>query len=345
MDSKLRLELYQRGYIARQTFDRLIGGSREMAGSLALAKRIAKYPTPVLLTGEQGVGKGMLAQCIHNESLRRGNAFVPVHCGAWQAETLDTMLFGNYTAHRDSASLCMAEQARDGTLYLSHVDALPPETQYKVLNLILGLFLHNGPNQPVDTDVRVIAATDANLTAKVEKGEFRRDLYYALNILGIELPPLRQRRGDVQAWFDRYLAEWQERFNRHVRLTQGAQKFIQEYDWPGNLDQMNNLCERVVLLTEKRNVDEVFLKKQLELVSPRLLPGDRDGGALPRPEGRGIGRGAAEARRQSGKGRGGAGRQQDHPLAVHEKYASERIFPIKTESAPPNGRGRIRKFF
>lgn len=150
MDSKLRLELYQRGYIARQTFDRLIGGSREMAGSLALAKRIAKYPTPVLLTGEQGVGKGMLAQCIHNESLRGGNAFVPVDCGAWQAETLD---------------------------------------------------------------------------------------------------------------------------NRHVRLTQGAQKFIQEYDWPGNLDQMNNLCERVVLLTEKRNVDEVFLKKQLELVSPRLLPG------------------------------------------------------------------------
>ena len=187
LDSKLRLEMYQRGYIARNTFDRFVGRSQVMKNNITLAKRLARYSTPIFLTGEQGTGKGILAQCIHNESMRRGNAFVPLDCSAWQPETLDTMLFGNYSTRRDS-SACMAEQARNGTLYLSHVDALPMETQYKVLNLVLGLFLHNGPNQPEDTDVRVIASTDVNLAARVEKGEFRRDLYYALNILSVELP-------------------------------------------------------------------------------------------------------------------------------------------------------------
>ena len=272
MDSQLRGELYQRGYIAKHTFDRLVHQSPRTARNVEAARRMATYSVPILLVGERGVGKDMFAQCLHNESLFRHNAFVPLDCSAWQAETLDTMLFGNYTSRKDSPS-CMAELAKDGTLYLSHVEALPVEIQYKVMDLIRGRFLHNGPNQPTNINVRVIASTDVNLMSRVERGEFRSDLYYALSVLSLELPPLRQSREDISGWLDFYLGKWQEEYKRLVRLTQGGRKFLQEYDWPGNLDQMNSLCGRIVLLSEKRNIDETFLRRQLEQITPKLLPG------------------------------------------------------------------------
>lgn len=273
MGSELRRELYQRGLIARETFQNFICCSKEGAAAVGLAKRVARYAAPVLLTGEAGVGKGILAQCIHNESLLHNNAFVALDCSAWQPETLDTMLFGNrYTARRDPQA-SMAELAQDGTLYLSHVEALPPESQYKLLHLIRGKLLLNGSNRPGAANVRVLASTAVNLAAMVEKGGFRADLYYALSVLTVELLPLRRRREDIPGWVGRYLGEWQERTRRYVHLTQGARDFMQAYDWPGNLDQLNSVCERIVLLTEKRSVDEVFVKKQLEQLAPRLLPG------------------------------------------------------------------------
>ena len=272
MDSELRRELYQRGYIAKHNFDKLNVISREGQEMVALAKRIAKYTAPILLTGEAGSGKSVMAQCIHNESLVRNNAFVPLDCIAWLPETLDTMLFGNYTTRKDSPA-CMVELAQDGTLFLSHVEALPFETQYKLLNLIQGKFMHNGSNRPVAAAVRVIAATDVNLAARVERGEFRSDLYYAISVLSVEVLPLRRRREDILPWAELYLDEWQEKYKRYVHLTQGARQFMMDYDWPGNIDQLNSVCERVVLLTEKRNIDEVFLRRQVEQITPKLLPG------------------------------------------------------------------------
>lgn len=272
MDKELRRELYQRGFIAKYNFDNLVSDSAESQRVIALARRIAKYPAPVLLTGEAGTGKSILAQCIHNESLARKNAFVPVDCSAWMAETLDNMLFGNYSTRHDGGD-SMVELAQGGTLYLDHVEALPLETQYKLLGAIQGRFLHNGANRPTAISVRVIASTEANLIAKVEKGEFRRDLYYALSVLSLELLPLRRRREDILGWVDRTLEEWQEKYKRYVHLTQGARAFLNSYDWPGNLTQINNVCERIVLLTEKRNIDEAFVRRQLEQVTPKLLPG------------------------------------------------------------------------
>lgn len=272
MDSELRRELYRRGYIAKYTFANLPVRGKQDEETIALAKRIAKYSAPVLLTGEAGVGKTVMAQCIHNESLSRSNAFVTLDCSAWLPETLDTMLFGNVTFRKDSAA-CLAELAQNGTLYLSHVEALPFETQYKLLSLIQGRLLHNGANQPVESSVRVIASTDVNLAARVEQGQFRSDLYYALCVLSLELLPLRRRRDSILPWAELYLEEWGGRYKRYVNLTQGAVQFLKEYDWPGNLTQLNSVCDRVVLLTEKRNVDEVFLRRQLEQMMPTLLPG------------------------------------------------------------------------
>lgn len=272
MDSELRRELYQRGYIAKYTFETLPAAGKEMSAVVTLARRIAKHQAPVLLTGESGVGKGLVAQCLHNESLAHGNAFVPLDCSAWLPETLDTMLFGNYTTKKDTPA-CMVELAQSGTLYLSHVEALPFETQYKLLNLIQGKFLHNGSNRPVVAQVRVVSATSVNLSAKAAKGEFRGDLYYALSVLTLEIPPLRRRRDDILPLTESYLEDWQERYQRYIHLTQGAQTFLMNYDWPGNLNQLNGICERMVLLTEKRNIDEVFLRLQVEQIEPKTLPG------------------------------------------------------------------------
>lgn len=169
MDNELRRELYQRGFIAKYNFDNLVCESAESRQMIALARRIAKYAAPVMITGESGTGKSILAQCIHNESLMRKNAFVPLDCSAWMPETLDNMLFGNYSLRHDTGD-SMAELAQNGTLYLSHVEALPLETQYKLLNLIRGRFLHNGSNRPTSTSVRVIASSDVNLISRVEKG-------------------------------------------------------------------------------------------------------------------------------------------------------------------------------
>lgn len=148
-----------------------------------------------------------------------------------------------------------------------------PETQYKLLCLIRGRFLHNGPSRPVAANVRIIASSTVSLIARVEKGEFRSDLYYALSVLSLEVLPLRRHRGDILGWTAFYLDEWQEKYKRYVHLTQGAQRYLQEYEWPGNLDQLNSVCERLVLLTQKRNIDEVFLRQQLEQIAPRTLPG------------------------------------------------------------------------
>lgn len=273
MDSEMRRELYQRGFVARYSFENMICESPETRSMLDLAKRISKFSAPVLLTGETGSGKNILAQCIHNESLVHNNAFVTIDCSAWLPETLDNMLFGNYTVRKDSTVDSYAEMAQDGTLYLSHVEMLPPETQYKLLCLIRGRFLHNGPSRPVAANVRVIASSAVNLISRVEKGEFRSDLYYALSVLSLEVLPLRRRRADILGWTELYLDDWLEKYKRYVHLTQGARDYLLDYEWPGNLDQLCSVCERLVLLTRKRNIDEVFLRQQLEQVTPRMLPG------------------------------------------------------------------------
>lgn len=273
MDSEMRRELYQRGFVAKHSFENMIQEDPETVQMLELAKRISKFTAPILLTGETGSGKNILAQCIHNESLVHSNAFVSIDCSAWLPETIDNMLFGNFTVRKDSIVDSYAEMAQGGTLYLSHVEMLPLETQYKLLCLIRGRFLHNGPSRPVAANVRAIASTAVNLISRVEKGEFRSDLYYALNVLSLEVLPLRRRRADILGWMVLYLDEWQKKYKRYVHLTQGARNYLLDYDWPGNLDQLCSVCERLVLLTQKRNIDEVFLRQQLEQVTPRLLPG------------------------------------------------------------------------
>ena len=269
MNSELRRELFQRGYVAKYDFGSIICNSGKMQQLVKTARQMAKFNAPIFLKGETGCGKSVIAQCIHKASLNANSAFITVDCSSWMPETLDGMLFGNYSTKKDTP-MCIAEMAQNGTLYLCNVDFMMLETQHKLLNLIRGKFYHNGVVNPVPASVRVIASSEHNLLERVEKGEFRRDLFYALNVLSLDVPALRERREDILGWLDYYLEEYQEKYKRYLHLTNGARQYAQEYDWPGNLDQLNSVCERIVMLTEKRNVDEVFLRRQLEEVTPLM---------------------------------------------------------------------------
>ena len=272
MSSELLHDIYLQGYTAKFRFDMLPQESQESRTLFRQAARIAKYDAPVLLTGEAGSGKSILAQCIHSAGFQRENAFVELDCQAYQADTLDTMLFGNYSARRD-APPCIADMAQNGTVYLAHIEALSDELQYKVLRLIQGVLMRNGPNRLEKASARVIASTETELVARVEDGRFRRDLYYALSGLCLRMRALRHCREDILGWVQFYLGRWQERYDRPVTLTQSARDYLKKYDWPGNLYQVDCVCEQIVLLAERRTVDSVFLRRQLEQLSPRIQQG------------------------------------------------------------------------
>mgnify|MGYP005767372967 FL=1 len=270
MNSELRRELYQKGFTAKCTFDRFLTRSKTMSGVIAAAKRISKYTVPLLLIGEEGTGKSTLAQCIHNNSLSRDNAFIQLDCAAWSADSLDTMLFGTYTTKKDTPTT--AELAQDGTLYLEHIEALTAELQYKILLLTQGKFLRNGPYSTSSLSVRVIVSSTTPLIDRVNRGQFRSDLYFALNVLSLTLPPLRCRTDDILELTGQMLEKYQREYGRLIRLPHGARKRLEQYNWPGNLDQLGSLCQRLVLLSEKQLVDETFLVHQLEESAPEIQP-------------------------------------------------------------------------
>lgn len=272
LNSELRAELNRRGFLARHTFREFVADSAESAALVRSAKRMAGHDAPVTLTGCPDAGADLLAECIHNESPFRHNAFVTVDCSAYSEEELDNLLFGNYTARRDTPA-SLTELAQNGTLYLKNVEALSPHTQYKVAQLLRGRFHHNGVSLPVALRTRVIASTGAALARCVEERRFRADLYYALQVFQLELTPLKKRREDIPGWFRYYWEQWQTRHARPVRLTEGAARAAAQYDWPGGLPQMSCVCERAVLLCERRAVGEDFLRAQLDQLAPRLAPG------------------------------------------------------------------------
>lgn len=272
MDSELRLEMNRRGFTAGCTFEEFVAEDAGTAALVKRAKRMAKHAVPLMLLGEPRDGADLLAECIHNESPFRHNAFIAVDCAAYPDEDLDNMLFGNYTTRKDSPA-SLAELAKDGTLYLKNIEALCPQTQYKLARLAQGQFLHNGAHLPEPMRVRIIACAPVSLMRRVQERSFRSDLYYALHVLQLEVTPLKNRGADIPGWFARDLTHWQTVYAKPVRLTEGAEKLAAGYDWPGGLDQINCVCQRIVLLCERRSIGEDFLRAQLEQLAPTLLPG------------------------------------------------------------------------
>ncbi|KPK65674.1 MAG: hypothetical protein AMK73_02300 [Planctomycetes bacterium SM23_32] len=238
----------------RHEFDNIIGNSRPMQRVLAKVAQIARTNVTVLIQGETGTGKEVVARAIHYSSDRRNARFVPLNCAGLVETILESELFGHekgaFTG-ATSSRVGLFEYADRGTLFLDEIGDMPPASQTKLLRVLeRGEIVRVGSNEPIYVDVRLIAATHQNLRQKIEEGTFRRDLFYRLNVVTINLPPLRERQGDIPLLADAFVREFAEVHGRTVDgLTAGARKVLFRYGWPGNVRELRNCVEHMVVAT------------------------------------------------------------------------------------------------
>jgi DNA-binding NtrC family response regulator len=233
----------------------MIGSGPAMRRLLEVVRRAAPTEGRVLVAGENGTGKELVARAIHDGSRRRGRPFVKLNCAAVPAELIESELFGHERGAFTGAVAARKgrfEQADGGTLFLDEVGDMPAAMQAKVLRVLQeGDFERVGGQVTLRCDVRVIAATNKDLAAEVSTGRFREDLYYRLNVVPIQVPPLRERREDVPELAARFLAEACERNGRRaMTLSREAVAALQAHDWPGNVRELRNLVERIAILCD-----------------------------------------------------------------------------------------------
>ncbi|MBC7343375.1 MAG: sigma-54-dependent Fis family transcriptional regulator [Clostridia bacterium] len=249
------------GTEARFTFESLIGVSKSLRKCIAIAQTAAQTDSTVLLLGESGTGKELFAQAIHNKSNKRG-PFVAVNCAGIPRTLVESELFGYergaFTGAERSGKPGKFELANGGTLFLDEVADLPLEVQPVLLRAIEEKAITRiGGKRAISVDVRIIAATNRDLQAQVRKGAFRADLFYRLNVIVVRIPPLRDRKEDIPALIEHFMAEMAKKFQKNVRgITPSALKKLQQYDWPGNVRELEHMVERAVALTTHEILDE-----------------------------------------------------------------------------------------
>jgi transcriptional regulator with GAF, ATPase, and Fis domain len=232
----------------------MIGDHSSIKKIQEILRRVAPTDATVLITGESGTGKELVARAIHAASPRASRSFVPVNCAAIPETLLESELFGHVRgaftgAH--SSRLGMFQVANHGTIFLDEIGELPLALQAKLLRV-----LQDGEVRPVGTDhsvavhVRVIAATNKELPHQVEKGSFREDLFFRLQVIPVHLPPLRARRSDIPVLVQHFLDKANEKHGLRVTISREAMIYLWEYDWPGNIRELENLVERLVILSE-----------------------------------------------------------------------------------------------
>ena len=242
----------------------MIGTSPAMQKIYRVAQQVATARATVLITGESGTGKGELARAIHAKSPRAKQPFVAVHCSALAESLLESELFGHEKGSftgADKRRIGRFEQANGGTLFLDEVGEISASTQVKLLRVLQErTFERVGGNDPITTDVRVIAATNRDLAADVQEGRFREDLFYRLNVIHIEMPPLRLREGDVLMLARHFLQKYAA--DNHKRIdgfTEAARAKLLSHRWPGNVREIENAIERAVVLCDGPQIDEDHL--------------------------------------------------------------------------------------
>jgi DNA-binding NtrC family response regulator len=240
-------------------FENIIGRSSSLLYILDTAARAAQSDATVLIRGETGTGKELLAKGIHFNSQRRAKPFVTINCGAIPRELLESELFGHLkgsftgaVAHKKGR----VELADGGTVFLDEIGDVPLELQVKLLRLVQEREIEKiGEGRPMPVNLRIIAATHRNLQAMIEEGTFREDLYYRLNVIPLELPPLRDRPEDIPELVEHFLARSKDRHGHpELRLPEGLMPYFRGYRWPGNVREMENVVERLVVLSRGEEI-------------------------------------------------------------------------------------------
>src|SRR5215212_2442826 len=240
-------------------FDRIVGGSESLGRVLGVVRKVAKSNSTVLIRGETGTGKELIAGAIHHNSLRSARNFVKVNCAALQENLLESELFGHekgaFTG-ADRQRIGRFEQADGGTLFLDEIGDMSASTQAKILRVLQEHeFERLGGTRTLRVDVRLVAATNRDLAGMVAQGTFREDLYYRLNVVSIEMPPLRERKDDITALATFFIRRFSGELKKKIDGLDGdAQKLLMRYNWPGNIRELENTIERAMLLADGRGI-------------------------------------------------------------------------------------------
>jgi DNA-binding NtrC family response regulator len=255
----------------------IVGESSAIQELLIRIEQMAPVSSTVLVQGESGSGKELVAKAIHDLSPRRGRPFIAVNCAALPETLLESELFGHEKGAFTGAAerrLGRFELADTGTIFLDEIGEIPPSVQVKLLRVLeTRSFFRLGGVQPIKVDVRVVAATNRSLRDSVALGEFRDDLYYRLNVLNIYLPPLRERREDVRLLVRRFVREFSQTHDRPFRgITAEAMQRLAEAPWPGNVRQLRNLIESMVVLAPGREIRASDIPPDVLEGASRLLP-------------------------------------------------------------------------
>ena len=250
-------------------FDEIVGTSSALQRVLSLVAKVAPSDASVLVTGETGTGKELVARAIHRRSHRSSRAFVCVNCAAIPRDLIASELFGHEKGSFTGAvqrRLGRFELAEGGTIFLDEVGELPMETQIALLRVLQEHeFERVGGTRSIQTNVRVVAATNRNLQAAIAAGTFRSDLFYRLNVFPIEMPPLRERQEDIPLLVDYFIDRCARDVGKNIRgINKTSLDLLQSYPWPGNIRELQNVIERSVIMCETENfsVDETWLPQQ-----------------------------------------------------------------------------------
>ena len=238
---------------------RIIGNSKEIREVLGLIEKVAASDVTVLITGESGTGKEMVAETIVRSSPRHGKPFIKLNCAAIPTELLESQMFGHergaFTGAVSRQEGCF-ERADKGVLFLDEIADMSLVTQTKVLRVLQEqCFERIGGKETIHVDVRILAATNKDLLEEIRRGRFREDLFYRLNVVEIQIPPLRNRMEDVPALIEFFLGTFARKYNKpDLKLSESGTRVLQEYPWPGNIRELRNIVERAVVLSRESQI-------------------------------------------------------------------------------------------
>ena len=252
----------------RVSFENIVGKSEPMLQLFDLVAQVAPSRSTVLIQGESGTGKELIAKALHSNSTRKDKPFVPVNTGAMPTDLLESTLFGHERGAFTSAVAAkkgLFEVADGGTLFLDEIGTMQMDMQAKILRVLQDKrFMHVGGTSEIQVDVRIVAATNVNLEQAVKDGRFREDLFYRLNVISLQLPPLRNRKGDIPLLAHHYLKYYAEENGfTELELSSEALRVMMDYDWPGNVRELENAMERGVVLASGPAITPELLPSQI----------------------------------------------------------------------------------
>ena len=255
----------------------IIGSATGLDRAISKSMRVAPTDISVMVSGESGTGKEVIPKIIHQMSARKHGPYIAVNCGAIPEGTIDSELFGHEKGSFTGATSNRKgyfEVADGGTIFLDEVGELPLATQVRLLRVLeTGEFIKVGSSKAEKTDVRIVAATNVNMEEAIHKNQFREDLFYRLNTVQVDLPPLRDRKDDIHLIFRKFAMDFAEKYHMpSVRLDEDAIKLISTYHWPGNIRQLRNITEQLSVVEESRMIKAITLKNYLPTHNTKILP-------------------------------------------------------------------------